>query len=634
MRDVLAWGLCIFVLIEANYPSLSPSSQLTIFLTCSLMLCFLFFPVNSGKLGCRWIDPILLFSAGVCGGYLTSQGERVFKIFWWGGQSLGHRAGRETSLDLVIGIVGLILVIEATRRSLGWALPILAGVFLLYAYIGPSLPDWMLPHRGYSFSRLVTQTYLQSQGVFGVALRVMFTYVFLFVLFGTLLEVTGATAFIISLARRFFRNSPGGPAKVAVVASGLMGSLSGSAVANTATTGTFTIPLMKSSGFRPRVAAAIEAAASSGGALAPPVMGAAAYMMLEIISPAVTYLEIVRSALIPACLYYYSLLLLVHLFTYREGVHLVQKRERRTVASSWSWEGCVFFGSVVLLVTVLMMGFTPFRAVTWAMLGCVVLAAGSSRTRVGLVTLKKSFLKTARGAVPLVCAAACVGIVIGVVTLTGVGVRLPSLILPLAENNLLAALLLMMCAAIILGMGLPSAICYLVMATLIGPALGELGVVPLAAHFFIFYFGLMSMVTPPVALAAYTAATIAGSNIMKTGIMAFRFALVGFTLPFMFVFNPQLLLLTATGATPSVIEVLREVVLAALGILSLAVVLAGFLFSRTNLLVRSVFMVSAMLLLYPFTSAGVWERIVVQGVGVLLLVFSVLHNWHARRSIA
>ena len=190
----------------------------------------------------------------------------------------------------------------------------------------------MLPHRGYSFSRLVTQSYLQSQGVFGVALRVMFTYVFLFVLFGTLLEVTGATAFVISLARRFFRNSPGGPAKVAVVASGLMGSLSGSAVANTATTGTFTIPLMKSSGFRPRVAAAIEAAASSGGALAPPVMGAAAYMMLEIISPTVTYLEIVRSALIPACLYYYSLLLMVHLFTYREGVHLVQKRERRTAA--------------------------------------------------------------------------------------------------------------------------------------------------------------------------------------------------------------------------------------------------------------------------------------------------------------
>ena len=633
MRDVLAWGLCAFVLIEANYPSLTPSSQLTIFLTCSLMLCFLFFPVDSGKLGCKWIDPALLFSAGVCGVYLTSQGERVFKAFWWGGQSLGHRAGQETSLDLVAGIIGLILVIEATRRSLGWALPILAGVFVLYAYIGPSLPAWMLPHRGYSFSRLVAQTYLQSQGVFGVALRVMFTYVFLFVLFGTLLEVTGATAFVISLARRIFRNSPGGAAKVAVVASGLMGSLSGSAVANTATTGTFTIPLMKSSGFRPRVAAAIEAAASSGGALAPPVMGAAAYMMLEIISPAVTYLEIIRSALIPACLYYYSLLLLVHLFTHREGVK-IQVIERRTAVSYWSWEGCVFLGSVVLLVVVLMMGFTPFRAVTWAILGCVVLAGGSSRTRVDLATLRKSFLKTAKGAVPLVCAAACVGIVIGVVTLTGVGVKLPSLILPLAENNLLAALLLMMCTAIILGMGLPSAICYLVMATLIGPALGELGVVPLAAHFFIFYFGMMSMVTPPVALAAYTAATIAGSDIMKTGIMAFRFALVGFTLPFMFVFNPQLLLLTAAGTTPSVIEVLREVILAALGILSLAVVLIGFLFARTNLLVRSVFMVSAMLLLYPFASAGVWDRIVVQGAGILILACSAFHNWHARRSMA
>ena len=215
------------------------------------------------------------------------QTDTLFDQFWIDGQSLGNRAGFETTLDITIGLIGLVIVIEAARRTLGWALPGLATIFLLYAYFGSLFPDWLFPHRGYSVSRIVGQTFLHSQGIFGIALNVMFTYVFLFVIFGAFLEATGATGFIVNFSKRMFGKSPGGPAKVAVLSSGLMGSLSGSAVANTATTGTFTIPMMRSAGFKPVTAAGIQAAASSGGALMPPVMGAGAYMMLEIIEPAV-----------------------------------------------------------------------------------------------------------------------------------------------------------------------------------------------------------------------------------------------------------------------------------------------------------------------------------------------------------
>ncbi|MCB1036331.1 MAG: TRAP transporter fused permease subunit, partial [Acidobacteria bacterium] len=385
------------------------------------------------------------------------------------------------------------------------------------------------------------QTFLHSQGVFGVALQVMFTYVFLFVLFGVLLEVTGATGFILGLARRLFRKSPGGAAKVAVLSSGLMGSLSGSAVANTATTGTFTIPMMKSGGMKPHVAGGIEAAASSGGALVPPVMGAGAYMMLELVQPPVTYLEILRAALIPAVLYYLSLFLIVHFKARRLGA--AASMGEAGAMPVRPWPGVVFLGSFVTLITLLLRGYSPFRAATVAAAAVILLSSLRPETRLALRAFFRALAKAARDMVPLIAAAACVGVILGVVTLTGVGGRLPSTLLPLAEQNLLLALVAIMVSSIVLGMGLPSAVCYLLMATLVGPVLAHLGVAPLAAHLFIFYFGMMSMVTPPVALAAYTAASIAGSNIWKTSVAAFSFALVGFTLPFMFVYRPELLLL-------------------------------------------------------------------------------------------
>ncbi|HVS13953.1 MAG TPA: TRAP transporter fused permease subunit [Thermoanaerobaculia bacterium] len=607
----LAVALAAFVLAEVNYPRLQPQTALALFALAGLVLTFLRLPLARRWAGVRWLralDGALIIASLAVFAWVVVQTEPAFRSWWVAGSSLGNRAGAEGSVDLWVGAAGLLLVLEATRRAVGWGLPALAALFVLYAALGQSMPGWLFPHRGYDLERIVSQTFLHSQGVFGVALSVMFTYVFLFVLFGALLEVSGATDFVIGATQRLFRRSAGAPAKVAVLSSGLMGSLSGSAVANTATTGTFTIPLMRSAGFRPHVAAAVEAAASSGGALVPPVMGAGAYMMLELVSPPVTYLQIIRAALIPSILYYLSLFLLVHFFARRvgsaPGVSAAAPpppppASPRAAERAFPVAGLLFVSSLATLVGLLVAGYTVFRAVAVAMAVVLALSLLSPATRLGPRRLLAAASRAAAGAVPLITAAACVGVVIGVVTLTGVGTRLPSTILPLAESNLPAALGLIMVSSIVLGMGLPSAVCYLLMATLIGPVLGKLGVVPLAAHFFIFYFGMMSMVTPPVALAAYTAASIAGSNITRTGLAAFRFALVGFTLPFMFVFRPQLLLLSPEGGTPQVSAVLLAVAVAVAGILPLAGAIAGYLNRRLTVLERGLLVMAAGLLLFP-----------------------------------
>lgn len=568
---------------------------------------------------------------------MVVESEPVFAAWWIDGRSLGDRAGGEAPLDLAVGVVGTLLVLEATRRAVGWALPALAAAFLVYGHAGPWLPSWLLPHRGYGVERLAAQTFLGGQGVFGIALSVMFTYVFLFILFGALLEATGATGFITAFARRVFRRSPGGPAKVSVLASGLLGSLSGSAVANTATTGTFTIPMMRSAGFPRHLAAGIEAAASSGGALMPPVMGAGAYMMLELVSPPVTYLTVIRAALLPAMLYYLSLFAVVHFQARRLGaVAEAAGGEAATAGGDEPEErevparGLLFAGALAALLVFLLTGASPSRAVT---LACAVVLAGSlasPATRLGPRRLLDALVKTARDAVPLIAAGACVGIVLAVVTLTGAGQRLPALVVPLAQENLLGGLALIMAASLVLGMGLPSAVCYLLIATLVGPALGAVGVEPLAAHLFIFYFGMMSMVTPPVALAAYTAASIAGAPIMRTSWTAFRVALVGFTLPYIFVFRPELLLLDPAAEAPAVIW---AVLVAAAGILAFAAGLAGYLRRPLGAVERGAFLLAAALLLAPVGTLDLLGRTLPASdlAGGLLLAGLVAVPWHRRQ---
>ncbi len=607
--------LCAFTLLEVNYPLLAPQSRLAFFALVGLALCFLNVPIHprlKDDPRARTGDLVLAVLAACCCGYIVVQSDPIFDAWWIDGQTLGNRAGFETALDTGIGLLGLLLVIEAARRALGLALPLLAGAFILYALFGAAFPDWLFPHRGYTIPRVVAQTFLHSQGIFGLALNVMFTYVFLFVIFGAFLEATGATRFIVDFAQRVFGRSSGGSAKVAVLSSGLMGSLSGSAVANTATTGTFTIPMMRSAGFQPVTAAGVQAAASSGGALMPPVMGAGAYMMLEIVDPPVTYLEIIRAALIPAVLYYLSLLLIVHFHARRTSIAAAGAPIEPAAAANATGNpraaGIVFFTALGSLILFLILGYTAFRAVTLSLIAIVLVSSINPATRLDPRRTLTGLVAAARGVVPLVAASACVGIIIGIVTLTGVGTRLPATIIPLAEQSLFLALVLIMVSSIILGMGLPSAVCYLLMATLIGPVLGNLGVIPLAAHLFIFYFGMMSMVTPPVALAAYAAASIAGTRIMPTGIAAFRFALVGFTLPYMFIYRPELLMLTATGEPAAWLDMLLPVAIATLGVTCFAAGIAGQFRHPLPLGLRLAVFAAAGLLLAPgptLSAAGV-----------------------------
>lgn len=604
---VLGIALSLFCLIELNLRKMQEMSVLAIFSMFGIALCFLNKPIHERlkeNKYCRIVDFILAALTAATFLYVVAQSEEIFKGCWMDGMQLGDRAGIERPLDYFFAGLALILILEATRRAIGYSLPILSFVFVGYAYYGSEewFPDWAFPHRGYSFDSIVAKSY-SSVGVFGPATSVMFNYVFPFVLFGAFLQATGATQFIIDFAHRLFGHTPGGPAKVAVVSSGLMGSLSGSAVANTATTGTFTIPLMISTGFKGDIAAGIEAAASSGGALVPPVMGAGAYMMLEILSqvqsegPPIELLDILKAAVIPALLYYFSLFMIVHFYSRSIGSGTEVKPEQ--TGPLLPFEGIIFFSAFAILVSVLLLGKTVMMAVSVSLAGTIVLSTFNHRTRLSKKAVFDAMKKAAIDSIPLISAAACVGIILGVVLQTGVGPKLPMKLLPLAENNLPAALALIMASSILLGMGLPSSVCYLLLVTIIGDVLGKLGVPLLCAHFFIFYFGMMSMVTPPVALAAYTAASIAGTNVIKTSFVAFRFALVGFTLPYMFVFDPALLMIDAQGGPAGIGQMVLATIYSVFGILPFAAGIAGYLFKPLGWPLRTVLFAASALLLIP-----------------------------------
>ena len=684
--------LCLFTLFEVNYNQLQPQSALAVFVGVGLALCYLTFPVHkrlANVKALRFVDIVLAILAAACCLYVIVQTQPLFSSLWGDGISLGDRAGGETRMDFIVGLVGVILVLEATRRSIGLIVPLLALAFVAHSYYcyasfrydWPVLPDWMLPHAGQSAKDIVSTTFLQSLGVFGPAASVMFKYVFLFVVFGSFLEMSGATQFIIDFATKTFGRIRGGPAMVSVMASGLMGSLSGSAVANAVTTGTFTIPMMRSAKFPNHIAGGITAAAAAGGALVPPVMGAGAYMMLELVQPQVTFLEIMKAAILPAILYYFSILVLVFLYSRRLGTEKLSAEElsRKKLKG---FEATVFFVALGTLVGLLICGFSPFRSVTGALAVILVFAIFRRELKISkqerrfslfvfcgaavasqacipfrdafptfleqfvptgwidprteglsILLMVSSFLdsmllgmfgllvvgmlmpgwrpeiissmtKSAKNGVALVAASACVGIIIGIVQQTGIATDFSATIKGVVETNLFLALVGIMVCSLILGMGVPSVVCYLLMATLMGSLLGELGVLPLVAHLFIFYFGMMSMVTPPVALAGYASASIAQAPMMKTSFAAFRFSLVGFTLPFMFVYRPALCLMSPVGGELTAAAVLHAVLAATIGILALATGLAGYFRRSLGLLERGGMFVSAGLLLAPISKIG------------------------------
>jgi TRAP transporter 4TM/12TM fusion protein len=495
------------------------------------------------------------------------------------------RSGMPTSLDLVMGAVAVLLVLELARRATGWGLVTICVLALGYAFAGPYLPG-VLAHRGYDTTRLIEQLYLSTEGIWGIPLGVSANFVYLFVLFGAVLETAGGGALLIALANKVAGRTRGGPAKTAAVASAFMGSLSGSAVANVVTTGTFTIPLMKRAGFRPFFAGAIEAAASTGGQLMPPVMGAGAFILATWTN--IPYLDVAIAAIIPSLLYYGALIAAIHFRACRMGIEPAEEEDTEPVL-----ERLHLLLPLAIIVVLLAMGRSPMRAAFWGVASALVMALLRPATRPSLTETWEIMERAGRGAVQVAAACAAAGIVVGVASLTGIGLRMSELIITLSGGNLLAALALTGLGSIVLGMGLPTTAAYVVLAALGAPALVQLGVPLLAAHLFIFYFGCISNVTPPVSLAAFAAAGIAGSPPIRTATAAAMLAGAGFIVPFMFVYGPELLMVG------SWMEIGIATVTAMIGVISLAAAAVGYARKRLSWWERLLAFAAALVLVYP-----------------------------------
>ncbi len=495
------------------------------------------------------------------------------------------RSGMPTALDLAMGAVCVLLTLELARRATGWGLVAVCLLALGYAFSGPYLPGF-LAHRGYDATRVIEQLYLSTEGIWGIPLGVSASFVYLFVLFGAVLDTAGGGALLIALANRVAGRTRGGPAKTAAVASAFMGSLSGSAVANVVTTGTFTIPLMKRAGFRPFFAGAIEAAASTGGQLMPPVMGAGAFILATWTN--IPYLDVAVAAIIPAVLYYAALLAAIHFRAARMGIE-----PAGTEASEPVLDRLHLLLPLAIIVVLLGMGRSPMRAAFWGVASALIIAVLRPSTRPSPRELREIMERAGQGAVQVAAACAAAGIVVGVASLTGIGLRMSELIITLSGGELLPALLLTALGSIVLGMGLPTTAAYVVLAALGAPALVQLGVPLLQAHLFIFYFGCISNVTPPVSLAAFAAAGIAGSPALRTAFVAAALAGAGFIVPFMFVYGPELLMVG------SVTQILPATVTALFGVTALAAAAVGYARKRLGWWERAVALVAALLLVYP-----------------------------------
>lgn len=500
-------------------------------------------------------------------------------------QELVARSGSPTTLDLIMGALTIFLVIELARRATGWGLIAVCILALGYAFAGPYLPGF-LAHRGYNATRLIEHLYLSTEGVWGIPLGVSADFVYLFVLFGAVLETAGGGALLIAMANKVAGRTRGGPAKTAAVASAFMGSLSGSAVANVVTTGTFTIPLMKRAGFRPFFAGAIEAAASTGGQLMPPVMGAGAFILATWTN--IPYLDVAVAAIIPAVLYYTALLAAIHFRAGRMGIEPAMEQKAEKIASRLH-----LLLPLVIIVGLLGSGRSPMRAAFWGVASALIMAVLRPETRPNAQQMREIMERAGRGAVQVAAACAAAGIVVGVASLTGIGLRMSELIITLSQGNLFGALVLTAMGSIVLGMGLPTTAAYVVLAALGAPALVQLGVPLLAAHLFIFYFGCISNVTPPVSLAAFAAAGIAGSPPIRTALFAAMLAGAGFIVPFMFVYGPELLMV----GTPLQIGI--ATITAVLGVIGLAAGGVGYARKRLAPWERVLALAAAGLLVYP-----------------------------------
>lgn len=501
-----------------------------------------------------------------------------------------NRGGIPSDWDVTFAAITCLLVLEASRRVAGWELAAMAAAFVAYAYLGPYLPG-DFGHRGYTLSDIFNYMYVTTEGIYGDAISVSASFIILFIIFGAFLTKSGMGTLFNDLSLAVAGGGKGGPAKVGVIASAVHGSINGSAVASVVTTGSFTIPMMKRVGYKPEFAGAVEATAAVGGQILPPVMGAAAFIMAETLG--IPYITIAIAALIPAIMYYFGLLVQVHLRADRDNLRGLSKEELPKVKDVLRERGHLLL-PIVMLVVLLMMGYSATLVAFYTILATIVISALRPASRMSFRDILQALENGVRETLGVAAACAAVGITVGVFSLTGLGLKLANIILMMGSGSLFLTLFFTMIASIVLGLGLPSIPCYIITATMAAPALSNFGIEPLTAHLFVFYFGVIANLTPPVALAAFAGAGIAGSEPQRTGWISCKLALAGFIVPFIFVYKPGMLILHS-----SMFDIIAASVTTVLAVIALAASTEGFIFSRMNWLTRLLLIAASIALIFP-----------------------------------
>ena len=578
---VIASGLCIFQLYSASFGTWSS---------------FVLSAVHWGVIGSYIIlrNPTKLKGAGPVIDWLMIAATVFICIYQIQMQErMVMSAGFYTNMDVVVGIVAILLVLEIGRRSVGKILPIICILFLGYCYFGHYVPGLLKTAR-FAVKRIAVFIYTSSDGLFGQTLYVSAKYIFLFILFGSILELTGAGKWFVDLAYAAVGKSRGGPAQAAVYSSMLMGTINGSGAANVVTTGTFTIPLMKKIGLKPSTAGAVEAVASSGGQIMPPIMGAAAFLMAEMVG--VQYGEIAMRAIFPALLYFTGIFITVHLEAKRLGLKGIPKDELPKFGPLFVRQGYLLI-PLVALVAMVMMGYTMSRAAIIATALAILVSMPNKETRMNPTRFINALEAGGKNTLSVAVACGVAGIIAGVVTMTGLGQLLISAIVGVAGDRVIVALFLTMLTCIVLGMGVPTTANYIIMATTCAPILvNGMGINKIAANMFVFYFGIVADITPPVALAAYAGSAIAKSNPMKTALNASRLAIAAFIVPYIFAFNPAMLFID-TG----VLGVVTIIVTSLIGLFGVAAGLEGYMFANLNVIERLLSIIGGLCLIIPGT---------------------------------
>ena len=552
-----------------------------------LILSFAMYPATkkASRKIIAWYDWVLMALSASVAGYM-----------WMDYFNIINRAGKPNTMDVIMGTLLTFLVLEATRRVCGLALPIISIIFMIYSLMGTKqglipidIPGIFL-HRGYSWQKLMSHFFANTEGIFGSSVNVASTYIFLFIAFGEVMNKCGMGKFFNDFANAIAGGTKGGPAKVAVVASGLLGMINGAAVAVVVTTGSFTIPLMKKSGYDDEFSGAVVATGSVGGQLMPPVMGAAAFIMAETLG--MKYNELLISAIIPAVIYYMGILFQIQMRAEKMGMKGTPREELPKMRDVMKEYGHLALPLIFLIYMLFFSGKTVIMAAFYTIIFTIIIAQLRPNTRMSIDDLLGAMVNSAKSTVSVAIACACVGIIVGSCSITGFALNMANTIISIGGKSLMFTLLFTMVTCMILGMGLPSIPSYIITSTIAAPALVQLGIPALVAHLFCFYFAMFANLTPPVALAAFAAAGIAGGNPMKTGWASVKLALAGFILPYMFVYNPQLLLID----TP-VLQGIQVAITAAVGVFLISVAVEGFLYQKVNIVLRILSLVGAYFLI-------------------------------------